>query len=125
DIDSKGVVWVSLGSGHLGSFDRRKCKGPLNGPQATGDQCAEGWSFHQYPGPGFAGICDNSAEASYYTPEALLRVGLSPAAKVLDLQGRLRCSGVREKGAGSRFDQVGGQACERFGPHPRTSRNDR
>ena len=23
DIDSKGVVWVSLGSGHLGSFDRR------------------------------------------------------------------------------------------------------
>jgi hypothetical protein len=28
DIDSQGVVWVSLGSGHLGSFDRRKCKGP-------------------------------------------------------------------------------------------------
>ena len=27
DIDRKGVVWVSLGSGHLGSFDRRKCKG--------------------------------------------------------------------------------------------------
>ena len=26
DIDSKGVVWVSLGSGHMGSFDRRKCK---------------------------------------------------------------------------------------------------
>ena len=43
DIDSKGVVWVSLASGHLGSFDRRKCKGPLNGPKATGDQCPEGW----------------------------------------------------------------------------------
>jgi hypothetical protein len=57
---------VSLGSGHLGRFDRRKCKGPLNGPQAAGDQCAEGWSFYQYPGPGFAGIGD-SAEASYYT----------------------------------------------------------
>src|SRR6266566_2069057 len=67
DIDSKGVVWVSLASGHLGSFDRKKCKGPLNGPKATGDQCPEGWNFYQYPGPGFAGIGENSAEASYYT----------------------------------------------------------
>jgi len=33
------------------------------------------------------------------TPEALLRVGLSPAAKVLDLKGRLRCRGCgRRKG---------------------------
>ena len=67
DIDSKGVVWVSLASGHLGSFDRSKCKGPLNGPTATGDHCPEGWTFYKYPGPGFAGIGDNSAEASYYT----------------------------------------------------------
>jgi hypothetical protein len=67
DIDRNGVVWVSLGSGHLGSFDRRKCKGPLNGPKATGDHCPEGWAFHQYPGPGFKGIGDNSAESSYYT----------------------------------------------------------
>jgi hypothetical protein len=67
DIDSKGVVWVSLASGHLGSFDRNKCKGPLNGPQAVGDQCPEGWTFYKYPGPGFADIGDNSAEASYYT----------------------------------------------------------
>jgi hypothetical protein len=67
DIDSQGVVWVSLASGHLGSFDRRKCKGPLNGPKATGNQCPEGWSFYKYPGPGFAGIGDNSAESSYYT----------------------------------------------------------
>jgi hypothetical protein len=67
DIDSKGVVWVSLASGHLGSFDRRKCKGPLNGPTATGNHCPEGWSFYKYPGPGFAGIGDNSAESSYYT----------------------------------------------------------
>jgi hypothetical protein len=67
DIDSKGVVWVSLASGHLGSFDRSKCKGPLNGPSATGNHCPEGWTFYQYPGPGFAGIGDNSAEASYYT----------------------------------------------------------
>jgi hypothetical protein len=67
DIDKNGVVWVSLASGHLASFDRRKCKGPLNGPRATGDHCPEGWSFHQYPGAGFQGIGENSAESSYYT----------------------------------------------------------
>jgi hypothetical protein len=67
DIDSQGVVWVSLASGHLGSFDRRKCRGPLNGPKATGDHCPEGWSFYQYPGPGFEDIGPNSAESSYYT----------------------------------------------------------
>jgi hypothetical protein len=66
DIDSKGVVWVSLASGHLGAFDRSKCK-VLNGPTATGNHCPEGWSFYQYPGPGFEGIGENSAEASYYT----------------------------------------------------------
>jgi len=67
DIDRNGVVWVSLGSGHLGAFDRRKCKGPLSGPKATGDHCPEGWTFYKYPGPGFEGIGDNSAEASYYS----------------------------------------------------------
>ena len=67
DIDKQGVVWVSLASGHLGRFDRRACKGPLNGPQATGDHCPEGWTFHRYPGPGFQGIGENSAESSYYT----------------------------------------------------------
>jgi hypothetical protein len=67
DIDRNGVVWVSLASGQFGSFDRRKCKGPLSGPKATGDHCPEGWSFHQFPGPGFRGIGDNSAESSYYS----------------------------------------------------------
>lgn len=67
DIDKNGVVWASLSSGHLGSFDRRKCKAPLNGPKATGDHCPEGWSFYQYPGPGFEGLGKNSAESSYYT----------------------------------------------------------
>jgi hypothetical protein len=66
DIDSKGVVWVSLASGHMGAFDRRKCK-VLNGPTATGNHCPEGWSFYQYPGPGFEGIGENSAESSYYS----------------------------------------------------------
>ena len=67
DIDRNGVVWVSLASGHFGSFDRRKCKGPLNGPKATGDHCPEGWSFHKFPGPGFRGLPDTSAESSYYS----------------------------------------------------------
>ena len=67
DIDLDGVVWSSMGSGHLASFDRRKCKGPLNGPAATGDHCPEGWEFYQFPGPGFEGISDNSVESSYYT----------------------------------------------------------
>ena len=55
DIDRNGVVWSSLASGHLGQFDRRKCKGPLNGPKATGDHCPEGWTFHRHPGAGFSG----------------------------------------------------------------------
>jgi len=67
DIDKNGVAWGSGSSGHLISFDRRKCKGPLNGPKATGDHCPEGWSFYQYPGPGFRGLGENSAESSYYT----------------------------------------------------------
>jgi hypothetical protein len=67
DIDRNGVVWVSLGSGHLGEFDRRKCKGPLNGPAATGSHCPEGWAFHNLPGPGFADLPEFSVESSYYT----------------------------------------------------------
>jgi hypothetical protein len=67
DIDKDGVLWGSASSGHLVSFDRRKCKGPLNGPKATGDHCPEGWSHYQYPGPGFQGLGENSAESSYYT----------------------------------------------------------
>ena len=67
DIDGNGVVWVSLGSGDLGRFDRRKCRGPLNGPKATGDHCPEGWSFFRLPGPSFPGLPQFSVESSYYT----------------------------------------------------------
>ena len=67
DIDRKGVVWTPLSSGHLASFDRRKCKGPLNGPTATGQHCPEGWTLHPYPGPQLMNVTDpGSAEASYY-----------------------------------------------------------
>ncbi len=68
DIDRNGVVWTPLASGHLASFDRRKCTGPLNGPPATGQHCPEGWTLYPEPLPQFKGLTDSgSAEASYYT----------------------------------------------------------
>jgi hypothetical protein len=68
DIDRNGVVWVPLASGHLASFDRRKCTGALNGPTATGRHCPEGWTLHPFPGPQFRDVAESgSAEASYYT----------------------------------------------------------
>jgi len=67
DVDNNGVFWVSLASGHLGSFDRRKCK-VLNGPTATGKHCPDGWTLYQLPGPQLKNVKDpGSAEASYYT----------------------------------------------------------
>jgi len=67
DVDSKGVIWVALASGHLASFDRRKCKGSLNGPKATGQQCPEGWTLYQTPGPQFKNVTDSgSADSHYY-----------------------------------------------------------
>jgi hypothetical protein len=67
DIDSQGVVWTTLSSGHLASFDRRKCK-VLNGPTATGKHCPEGWTLYPLPGPQLAGVTDEaSAESPYYS----------------------------------------------------------
>jgi len=67
DIDRNGVVWVALASGHFASFDRRKCKGKLNGPTATGQHCPEGWKLYQSPGPHFKGVTDSgSADSHYY-----------------------------------------------------------
>ena len=67
DIDRNNVVWVALGSGHLASFDRRKCKGPLNGPTATGQHCPEGWTLYPTPGPNFKNVKDSgSADSHYY-----------------------------------------------------------
>ena len=68
DVDRNGVYWTALASGHMASFDRRKCKAPLNGPQATGRHCPEGWTLHAEPLPQMAGVTDpGSAEGSYYT----------------------------------------------------------
>jgi hypothetical protein len=68
DVDRNGVVWAALASGHMASFDRRKCKGPLNGPTATGQHCPEGWTLYPEPLPQLKGVTESgSAEASYYT----------------------------------------------------------
>ncbi len=66
DLDSKGVAWVAFGSGALGRFDRSKCK-VLNGPTATGQQCPEGWTFFDSPGPKVSGVKDGSADWHYLT----------------------------------------------------------
>jgi hypothetical protein len=42
--------------------------------------------------------CADCHHVALLTPEALLRSGLSPAAKILDLKGRLRCRGCGRKG---------------------------
>jgi len=68
DVDRDGVAWVALASGHMASFDRRKCRGPLNGPTATGPHCPEGWTLYAEPLPQLKGLtAPGSAEASYYT----------------------------------------------------------
>jgi hypothetical protein len=68
DLTSDGVVWTVLSSGHMASFDRRKCKGPLNGPAAaTGKHCPEGWTLYRMPGPQFQGVDPRgSANHAYY-----------------------------------------------------------
>ncbi|QHT72246.1 carboxypeptidase regulatory-like domain-containing protein [Rhodocytophaga rosea] len=67
DIDRNGIAWVALASGHMASFDRKKC-GTLNGPNATGQHCAEGWTFYTEPLPQLKGVnYKGSAESSYYT----------------------------------------------------------
>ena len=67
DVDSNGVVWTVLSSGQLASFDRRKCRGPLNGPTATGQHCPEGWALYALPGPNYKGATDSaSADTAYY-----------------------------------------------------------
>jgi hypothetical protein len=68
DVDRNGVYWAALASGHMASFDRRKCKGPMNGPKATGQHCPEGWTFFTEPLPQLGNVkTAGSGEGSYYT----------------------------------------------------------
>src|SRR5258708_3176220 len=85
DMDLNGVVWVPLASGHIASFDRRKCKGPLNGPGAASAKLRpEGWTLYRMPAPPFKALhparCAND-HAPGFPGVFLLRVapaGLAP-----------------------------------------------
>ena len=84
------MVWTALSSGHLASFDRRKCKGPLNGPAAaTGKHCPEGWTLYQFPGPQFKGVTDpGSAEHAYYLwVDRYNTLGLGPNVPIAEANG--------------------------------------
>ena len=62
------MIWTALaGSGHLASFDRRKCK-VLSGPgRHEGQHCREGWTLHPAPGPRFKNVRgDIAADFQYY-----------------------------------------------------------
>jgi hypothetical protein len=89
DVDRNGVVWTPLSSGHLASFDRRKCEGPLNGSTATGQHCPEGWTFYQEPIPQFKGVdAPGSSEGSYYTwVDQFDTLGLGPNTPINTGQG--------------------------------------
>ena len=67
DVDRNGIIWTALsGSGHMASFDRSRCR-VLNGPDATGQHCPEGWTLYPTPGPQMKGVTDSgSADYHYY-----------------------------------------------------------
>ena len=68
DVDRNGVIWTALsGSSQMASFDRTKCA-TTNGPGATGQQCAEGWTLYPMPGPQMKGVeTPGSADFHYYS----------------------------------------------------------
>jgi hypothetical protein len=68
DMGTDGIVWTVLSSGHVASFDRSKCKGPMSGPiAATGKHCPAGWTLYTMPGPQFKGLdIPGSANHAYY-----------------------------------------------------------
>jgi hypothetical protein len=67
DIDRNGVVWTALaGSGHMASFDRKKCKVLMGEAATTGQQCPEGWTLYPIPGPRMKGVTDDINSDFYY-----------------------------------------------------------
>ena len=82
DIGADGVLWGSGSAGHLIAFDRRKCKGPLNGPNATGNHCPEGFTLHKYPGPGFDDTGEFAAPRRATTPGSTITTRSASATNV-------------------------------------------
>jgi hypothetical protein len=89
DVDRNGVIWTALSGGpHMASFDRRKCK-VLNGPTATGQHCAEGWTLYPAPGPQMKGTdLPGSADFSYYNwVDQFGTLGLGPNVPIMNGSG--------------------------------------
>ncbi len=63
DVDTEGNVWICLsGSSHVAKFERDKCAQTWG----AGDQCPEGWTLWEIPGPVFEGT-DKRSDNHYYT----------------------------------------------------------
>lgn len=90
DVDSKGLVWTVLSSGHMASFNRKLCKGPISGPSvADGKHCPEGWKTYRFPGPQFKGLDPKgSADHAYYVWVDLYNtLGLGKDVPIASLNG--------------------------------------
>src|SRR5207237_801406 len=68
-IGSDGSGWQNWRGAHeILKIDRSKCK-VLNGPTATGQQCAEGWTVYKKEGPAFEGAPDDFRTDMLYLTE--------------------------------------------------------
>ena len=124
---SEGVVWTPLASGHIASFDRRKCKGPLNGPQAaTGKLCPEGWTLYRMPGPQFKGVDEKgSANHAYYLwVDRFNTLGLGNDVPIAQANGARVAAGGGRRQAGRHPRAVPARLLhqERRWPHRRSER---
>jgi mono/diheme cytochrome c family protein len=64
DVDTKGNIWAGMaGSGHLARFDRSKCEQTWG----AGDQCPEGWTLWETPGPRFKDAPGKGTNFHYFT----------------------------------------------------------
>ncbi len=64
-VDGNGVAWIAMGSGNFGRLDRSKCKVTAGPTIVDGQQCPEGWSFFDSPGPKLQGIATGSSDHHY------------------------------------------------------------
>ena len=65
---SDGIAWQDWrGSGHLASFDRNRCADTAD-PEATGQSCPEGWTFHRMGKPTYSNAAfPINSDESYLT----------------------------------------------------------
>jgi Carboxypeptidase regulatory-like domain len=64
-FDSKGIAYVTFTTGHIGLFDRSKCKKPSGSTEDLGQSCPEGWTIIQLTGPRFDGAPPELVASDY------------------------------------------------------------